>query len=447
MDFARFRHKTAALWALGVLALAAVIAGGCAQPDTEERARFVTVTGFVQDTAGNPVPGAQVTIEPVANYFGSTGPFVTNARGQFFIDAVQGASGVQFRLRVDRDGFVSGFASQRVGQAAPTSIITVDDIGPNGQAIGLVGDINAVLAPVGAVAVIGSAGGTVVAPVSSNDVPAANLGQVRVIFPAGAVSAPTTVSVTAVSDGALVAQPALLAGSAAAPAPNTTVTTAGPAIAVNLQPDGATFPVGAQPTVQLPLPFTLAEMPVGTSVPIRRFNTATFQWDVVTTATVVNIGGQPYAEFTVAGFSDWYAAVQVRFVGGTATVIGAEEFPPVASLPDGYIVNTLSTLRESLDFTGVSPEVEAFLISTFGALIQDRPNKLETVVVPAGDQFGVRCTGRSYPVTATVTLPSGQTITASGTRVEWDCQTVVLPVVEDIPAHLQGHVQGDGVGG
>ncbi|HPO73573.1 MAG TPA: hypothetical protein PLJ31_12515, partial [Armatimonadota bacterium] len=64
MDFARFRPRTAVLLTLGALALAALLAGGCAAPDDDERARFAVVTGVVLDQNNNPVPGAVVSVVP-----------------------------------------------------------------------------------------------------------------------------------------------------------------------------------------------------------------------------------------------------------------------------------------------------------------------------------------------------------------------------------------------
>lgn len=86
MDFTSFRSKMAALMAVGSLILAAVVVGGCAVPDSDQRAgNFGTVQITVQDQQGNPIPNAQAIIESSANFFGSSGPFTADSQGQIIL--------------------------------------------------------------------------------------------------------------------------------------------------------------------------------------------------------------------------------------------------------------------------------------------------------------------------------------------------------------------------
>lgn len=109
MDFTSFRSKMAALMAVGSLILAAVVVGGCAVPDSDERAgNFGTVEITVLDQQANPISDAAVFIESSANFFGNSGPFRADNSGRIIIKGLSVKTPASvLNLRVSAPGFVN----------------------------------------------------------------------------------------------------------------------------------------------------------------------------------------------------------------------------------------------------------------------------------------------------------------------------------------------------
>ncbi|MBI3946855.1 MAG: carboxypeptidase regulatory-like domain-containing protein [Armatimonadetes bacterium] len=446
MEFARVRFKATALMALAGFALAALLVGGCTTPDRDERAQFTTLSGFVRTAQGVAVPGATVAVvrPGTANYFGQE-TFTTDPAGRFVIEGVQVRTGspVTLRLRANAPGFGAAFVS-RAGAATPDIVVVPANLP--------LADLVAVLNPTSASAFVGPAGATITAPVVNPQVPGASLGTVRVEFPSGAVATTTEITVTPVIGAGL---PAAISGAAAgttaAPVsvPRVAATTtrqvrtvAMPLAAVDLQPTGLTFPAGREPTILLPLPVTL---PVGTVLPVMRYNPNNGLWEFETNATVVNVGGGLFAQFRVSRFSTRYVGVTaVWTIEASGNAVAAELFPPTNQFPIGY-TPIAPVLTNSLAFPAVTdPNAQSTLFADYeGIRPTDAPANGNAKVgfVPAPERnTGIQC--RRFVFGVTVDSPQLGLVGLTGTRSSWDCQEVTAQPVQQLPPHIQGHVQG-----
>ncbi|HHX39756.1 MAG TPA: carboxypeptidase regulatory-like domain-containing protein [Armatimonadetes bacterium] len=479
MDFARFRPRTAVLLTLGVLALAALLAGGCAAPDDDERARFAVVTGVVLDQNNNPVAGAVVSVVPALeapvaggplgtrNFFGNPGPFVTGPDGRFFIPGVKVAQTasevVVLNLQATAPGFLPSFV---VAPAPQTTTILgrpfVEGVETRDIVItqDVVSSLVARLVPPGQTASVGSGGIQNLTVPVVDAATGGTTGTATVNIPAGAIAGgqPVQLAVTGVTGTSL--------ASVAAPAPSQVPTVGSPAAPAANAALGsgvvpATLPVagidiralnapvsftGPKPTVTVPVPAGLIvtglssrQIPVD-ALAVVFFNEARGAWELIPGA-IVNVTSTQVT-FAIGESTGTYALV----IPATWTLPAPAQtgenvlFPPIAGF-NGYV--SVGRISQSLDFPTVSEPMEALLLGAYAALTGEVPNGPFVVQVPPGTE-----TGRSADqVAATVSVSFGTLGTIQGTRTTWQVEDVAVPQAPEIPSHLQGHVQGGGVGG
>ncbi|HPT98416.1 MAG TPA: hypothetical protein PLU39_11150 [Armatimonadota bacterium] len=478
MDFARFRPRTAVLLTLGALALAALLAGGCAAPDDDERARFAVVTGVVLDQNNNPVPGAVVSVVPpleapvaggplgTRNFFGSPGPFVTGPDGRFFIPGVklaQSASDVVvLNLQATAPGFLPAFVvapapetGTILGRPFVAGVETRDIVITQETVSSLV----ARLVPPGQTQTVGSGGIQNLTVPVVDAATGGTTGNATVNIPAGAISGqPVQLAVTGVTGTSLasVAAPAPsqvpTVGSPAAPAANAalgsgTVPATLPLAGIDIRALNASVSfTGPKPTVTVPLPAGLIvtglssrQIPAD-ALAVVFFNEQRGAWELVPGA-IVNVTSTQVT-FAIGESTGTYALIVPATWTLPAPVQTGENvvFPPIAGF-NGYV--SIGRISQSLDFPTVSEPVETLLLSAYAALTGEVPNGPFVVQVPPGTT-----TGRSASeVTATVSVNFGTFGTVQGTRTTWQVEDVEVPEAPEIPPHLQGHVQGGGVGG
>ncbi|HEX2998626.1 MAG TPA: hypothetical protein VHR86_00025 [Armatimonadota bacterium] len=127
MDFTSFRSKMAALMAVGSLILAAVVVGGCAIPDSDERAsNFGTVEITVRDQQGNPISDARAVIESSSNFFGTTQTFRANNSGQIIIKGLSVKTPASvLNLLIAAPGFVNAPLTVVVDRELVTATVTL----------------------------------------------------------------------------------------------------------------------------------------------------------------------------------------------------------------------------------------------------------------------------------------------------------------------------------
>jgi len=458
--------------ALGGLALAALLAGGCAAPGKNSRARFGTVTGVVQDLNGNPIADARVFVVPKAgpgavgttnfSTFQDTGPFVTDAQGRFTIAGVtvNPNATVVLNLRAEKAGFVTA----AVGHVNGTDVVvsgrtiargtqTPDIVVAQGATVT---DVSAILQSVGVVQQVGASGADISAKMP-NPNGGASLGTVTVRIPAGVVSQPTTVSVTPLVGTALPGQAPIDPSSPfQAVAPGATVIADVPAAAVDITADPAvTFPADNPAFIDFTLPFTAAQLglplPAGAApltMPVLLFDSNTGGWTQEALATIsLDSAGNPVATVAVTHFSVRILAVPSTWIFGSLVVSTPPEtlsYNPVDSLPGGYVAK----LPVALAFPGVSTRELGFLCNAFESLTLQKANGFVGSVVPTGadNKTGVVFTRASMTVTVRYTLPNGLTVNdRNGERRFWIGEVKALPPVPT-PDHLQGHIQGGGGG-
>lgn len=473
--------------ALRIVVAAAVlcVGAGCSAPDGDERARFGVVSGIVVDADNNTVAGAQVRVVDqvpgaqigTQNYFGERGPFVTNSRGQFTISGVQVAPSdrVVLNLEVTHPSYLTGYASNVapvttqiaggfLNEGERTRDILIQDQN--------VGDVLVVLQKLGITTIIGMNGGEISVPVPragfSSAVPAVFI---TISIPAGAFSRDTAVTITPLTPDGLVrataALPAVIPtpGVPAAPSSPSALNQANPvefgmiapfsafAFTVGGTP-GFVFPAGKEPTVRCPLPIRL---PPGTSVPIMEFtNEAVTRgrvqlsayWRFVTDG-LVGPGGR-VVEFKVLRPGIYAAVTEMRWALHATINDGSREvrdFNPLVQFPNGYLATSLNA---SLTFQGLNdsdhPQELAFIRGALAAVMDDVVHGPIRVVVPRGDEWGIRCTPVKRDIALRlIVVRNVNEFQYSGLWSFWKQQRTQLPKLDKVPPHLQGHVQGGGI--
>ncbi|HOJ22374.1 MAG TPA: hypothetical protein PLY56_12655, partial [Armatimonadota bacterium] len=203
---------------------------------------------------------------------------------------------------------------------------------------------------------------------------------------------------------------------------------------------------GPKPTVTVPLPAGLIvtglssrQIPAD-ALAVVFFNEQRGAWELVPGA-IVNVTSTQVT-FAIGESTGTYALIVPATWTLPAPVQRGENvvFPPIAGF-NGYV--SIGRISQSLDFPTVSEPVETLLLSAYAALTGEVPNGPFVVQVPPGTT-----TGRSASeVTATVSVNFGTFGTVQGTRTTWQVEDVEVPEAPEIPPHLQGHVQGGGVGG
>ncbi|NLB96011.1 MAG: hypothetical protein GX785_09910 [Armatimonadetes bacterium] len=470
------------------IAVAAILCAGagCSAPDDDERARFGIVTGFVLDADNDPIAGAQVRVIDQApgaqigtrNYFGERGPFVANARGQFRIEGVQLSPGDQvvLNLEVTHPGFLPGFATS----VAPLTVQIGDGFLVAGersrdilvQAVET-SDVIAVLQRVGSTSVIGHSGGEITAPVPQPSTVTTPPAVITVRVPQGALATAVPVSLTPLTPSALVATTAHLPSTLptptmpAVPGRPISVSTDDPIdLAVvtpfsafdfsvgGSAPQSLVFPAGNEPSVLCPLPISL---PAGTRVPVMEFVTEPItrgraeskaSWRFVTDG-IVGPNGR-VIEFKISRPGIYAAATELRW--SLLAVLNdserqVQDFNPLTQFPQGYLATSLSA---TLTIQGLNdsdhPAELAFIRSALAAILDDTVHGPIRVVVPPGDRFGIRCTPVKRDIGLRLIVGSGEReFTYNGLWRFWRQQQRELPPLQQIPPHLQGHVQGGGV--
>lgn len=460
MDFAQLRAVKAALVAMCALAL---LVSGCAAPKSSEKQSTATLTGVVQDTAGNPIGGARVFTTFVGGFSGRVPVAVSDASGSFtVIDLPLLSQAVVVRVSAEAPGYTGGVGTRTttagevrdipITQGANSGVIITMGRGGITQTVTASGALVTASVPEGIIA----AGST----------PSGQAPVISVSIPAGAVSQDTSISVIPIPGSSLpVPPPASVLGgapvSANGDAPGSTVTVAGAIAAVQLLPDGLTFPPGLEPTVSLPLPFALGtgagKIPLGSVMPLLVFNQASGLWEKEADATIVADPANPglaVAQFKVSHFSTREIPGLISVTEGAVSSSTTLDFPPLTS-GKGYSVHLESTLVWNAPVVAGTLE-EQELNQLYGALFGVPANAVNIVDIPpstATQKFGLHAVQEIYPVTTLVTVKDdagnllfSATRSATRTRFFWQSVTTITPV-STIPVHLQGHVQGGGVGG
>lgn len=484
MNFARFRPKMAVLLALGALALAALLAGGCAAPDDGERAQFAVVTGVVLDNNNNPVPGALVTVAPqleapvaggslgTRNFFGSPGPFVTGPDGRFFIPGIKvsetAAGVVVLNLQATAPGFLSSYVvvpaprtANILGRDFVAGIETRDIVITQETVSGLV----ARLVPPGQVVSVG-AGGLQGIQVSVRDASTGvSVGTATVNIPAGSIQTTGVVQlaltgVTGTSLAAVAAPPPARVPTVGNPAPpqsnvalgSGVVSSTIPLAGIDIRALGAMIRfMGPKPTVSMPIPAGLTitgSRQIPSSVlAVIYFNETTGAWELVPNAITQIVGN--VVTFAIGQNTGTYALVIPATWNLGTPVFTSDQvtFPPIAGF-NGYVA--IGRIDQDLAFNvTVGTPIDSLLRTAYSALTGELAGTPSSpaplpVVVPPGASVG----RFAREVTANVSVIFGTVGTPfTGTRRTWLVEDVTVPQAPTIPPHLQGHVQGGATGG
>lgn len=465
MDLARVRSRVV-LSALSGLALAAVLAG-CAAPSDSEKARFNSISGVVLDTAGNPVPGAAVRVISSAgaaalgttNYNGDTGPFVTDANGRFVIEGVQinTATPAVLDLQASKSGYIPAIVTYTV---PATSAITVAGrtfvAGQQTPDIVVVGGTpitgaSATLTPVGTVAQVGPGGNAanpIVIGVAAARSRQAISGRASLSFPAGALNQIETVSFTSLDGASLPSQAPFVTGTGVAPSSNFSI--AGPLFACFIELDPSPGgPINLPATLTASLPLTVGQLG-GQQLVVRQLSADSRAWVTLTNTVTVSADPNTGRAQASVGLTTFGAlmitqtdANAPKWTTGAASSTGVvEDFPPIASFPQGYVVP--SFLEQTLVVTNAAgSDEQAYLVNDFTSGSLGTGNGPVPVIVGARSA-GVRATQFAYSFTVTYTA-NGVATTRTGTRTYWQFSEIPLaPVSTPTGQHFQGHVQGSG---
>lgn len=433
MGFTRFRTRGAALAALGVLALAAVLVGGCAAPDSDERATFGSVVGVVQDTQGRPIEGATVRLVQVGqpNLPGAAVPTaVTDASGRFVLPAVQ-VSPRLLIVRAEAPGFLAGVGRRVQAGGTPVTQFAVTTTGATTVTVVLQGENEGLLAS----GTIGPAGGTV-GSLAANGI--------SIAFPANAVTSATNIRVFRLL-GVAIPVPVTNLGRQATPG---TETLSVPVAAWRIEPSGLSLGVPATVTAQLPVPLATA--------PLWRLDPDANAWVDAGYATLSS--GGTVATFQVDSLGIYMISLQTVWTFGTPAPAATNPFPELthgAQVIDGKTVVNAPPLTSGQGYTialpvrlsvsGVSGPAAQLVKDAFAAIVGQVADGFVREAVP-GAGVGLECTLSAQDVQVLFTLATGDQ-TATGTRYFWDCrQVTTIPPAPEFP-HFQGHAQGGGGGG
>jgi len=444
MDFAQLRAVKAALVAMCALAL---LVSGCAAPKSSEKQTVSTLSGVVQDVQGNPINGALVSAKAPRGVNSLAPAAASDGRGRFTITDLPASTVVV--VTAQAPGFSGGPGTRIDSTGALTKQIAIAPGANTGVTI--------VLDRGGTTQRVGPEGNVIRATVPGSIIPSGGTADsepavVTVSFPAGAVSAGTDISVNPISAASLAELPPIsgLGGLPAAPG----TVKVGAAAALQLLPDGLTFPDGMGPIVDLPLPFTLAQLPAGSTVPVLFFDKASGQWVKGATATIVassvDNDGLAVARFQVSHFCEYIIAFQVTFTFGNKVAVGAPvDFPVVTGKT--YSKELINSLQWDAGAGGILSD--AALNLGFESITGVAANYLQLVDVPPAQQWQLM----SWSVDARLQLldsagnVQGTVSSRHGTRWGWFRTNVTPPLevttIPTIPSHLQGHVQGGGTGG
>lgn len=463
MDLARVRSRVV-LSALSGLALAAVLAG-CAAPSDSDKARFNSVAGVVLDTAGNPVPNATINViqSPskagatalgTTNYYGDTGPWITDANGRFVIDGVQinTTTPTVMNLRASKVGYVPGVVTYTV----PTTVtvagrtFTAGTDTPDLVVVGApITTAHATLAPAGAVAQVGpggNAGNPIVVGLPVARSRQAITGSASLVFPAGALTQTETVTFTALNGTALPAQAPFVSGATVGSSSSFGI--AGPLFAADIELDPALAgPTAAPVTLTASLPLTVDQL-AGQQLVLRQLS-ATGTWQTLSNTVTVSADPATGRAMATVGLTSFgflmitqTDANAPRWVTGAESATGTvEDFPPIAEYPNGYVVPHF--LSKMLTVNGIASDESAYLANDYASGALEPANGAVPVLVGA-TSGGVRATQYSFPFTVSYTV-AGATVTRTGTRTTWRLTEIPLPpVATPGQTHFQGHVQGSG---